>query len=91
MGGFAGLLPLVLIFGVFYFMIIKPQKKQQEQHRQMLSDLKIGDYVVTIGGIKGVITKIQDTEIRVRVATGVEMDFLKTAIARLDSKKADEE
>lgn len=91
MGGLTGLLPLVLIFGIFYFMIIKPQKKQQEQHRQMLTDLKVGDYVVTIGGIKGVLTKIQDTEVRVRIATNVEMDFLKTAIARLDSKKTDEE
>lgn len=85
------LLPLVAIFVIFYFMLIRPQKKQQQAHQQMLANLKVGDYILTIGGVKGVVTKIKDTEVRVRVATNVEIDFIRTAIARLDSREESEE
>ncbi|MCK4260918.1 MAG: preprotein translocase subunit YajC [Halanaerobiales bacterium] len=79
-------LPIIGIFAIFYFMLIRPQKKQQQQHKEMLTELKVGDYVITIGGIKGVITKIQDSEMKLRIATGVEIEVLRTAIARLDPK-----
>ncbi|AZR73107.1 preprotein translocase subunit YajC [Anoxybacter fermentans] len=85
------LLPLIVVFVIFYFMLIRPQKKQQQKHQEMLNNLKIGDYVITIGGIKGVITKIRDNEVKLRVATGVEMEFLKSAVARLDPKHEKEE
>ena len=58
-GGMESLLPLVLIFVVFYFLLIRPQQKKQKEHRPMLESLHRGDRVVTAGGIMGTITKVQ--------------------------------
>ena len=55
-----GLLPMILIFVVFYFIMIRPQKKQQKKQAEMRNNLKVGDKVVTIGGICGKIAKIKD-------------------------------
>lgn len=87
MGGQAtSLIFMLVLFGAMYFMMIRPQKKQQQEHQSMLNNLAAGDSIITIGGLKGVITKIKDTEVRVRVASGVEVDFVKSAIARLEPK-----
>lgn len=92
MGGQAsGLIFMLVLFGAMYFMMIRPQKKQQQEHQAMLTNLAVGDYIITIGGMKGVITKLKDTEVRIRVASGVEVDFVKSAIARLEPKDEDKE
>ncbi len=77
------ILPWVLIFGIFWFFLIRPQQKQKKEHQQMLDDLKSGDSVVTIGGIKGKVIKIKDNNIKVRVSSNVDIDFVKNAIARV--------
>ena len=77
-GGFGALVPLILMFAIFYFLLIRPQQKKQKQHRQMISDLKKGDRVITSGGLYGRITGLTDTvvtleiseKVRVKVARG---------------------
>ena len=87
-----GLLPFALIFVVFYFLLIRPQKKQKEKHEEMVSTLKPGDKVLTNAGIYGTITKIEDEKAVIRVADGVKMEFLKSSIAqKLNNKIEDEE
>ena len=62
-GGFASLLPFILMIVVFYFLLIRPQRKKDKETKQMLSELGAGDVIVTIGGIKGKIVKVKDDEI----------------------------
>jgi preprotein translocase subunit YajC len=84
MEALTGILPFVLIFGVFWFFLIRPQQKQQKAHKEMLSRLKAGDEVITIGGIKGKIIKIKDNNIRLRVSSNVDIDVIKTSIRQLN-------
>ncbi len=77
------LLPWILIFGVFWFFLIRPQRKQQKQHQQMLDELEVGDEVVTAGGIRGKIIKIHDDSIRLRISTDVDIDLMKNSVSRL--------
>ena len=83
--GGAGLLmqfaPLILIFVVFYFLLIRPQQKRAKEHRDMLGALRRGDRVVTGGGIIGLVTKvIGDNELQVEVADGVRVRIIKQTI-----------
>ena len=70
----AGILPLLLIFVVFYFLLIRPQQRKVKQHKEMLSNLKRGDKIVTSGGIIGTINKVADNrELTLEVAENVEI------------------
>ena len=80
------ILPWVLIFGIFWFFLIRPQQKQKKEHQNMLENLSIGDKIVTIGGIKGKIIKLQDNNVRVRVSSNVDIDFVKNSISRVEEK-----
>lgn len=75
-------LPLVLIFVVFWFLMIRPQQKRMKEHRALVSAAKKGDKVVTNGGILGTITKAVDGEndVEVEIATGVKVRVLRSAI-----------
>ncbi|MDZ7672124.1 MAG: preprotein translocase subunit YajC [Halanaerobiales bacterium] len=84
-------LPWVLIFGVFWFFLIRPQRKQQKEHDNMLDNLKVGDRIVTIGGLKAKIVKIKEDNIRLRVSSNVDIDVVQKAIARLDKSEEVEE
>jgi len=75
----------VFIVIVYVFMIL-PRKKQEKKHNDMVSELKRGDAVTTIGGIKGEVAKVKEDSIVVRVADGVEIEFVKRAIAGRDEK-----
>jgi preprotein translocase subunit YajC len=66
-GGALMWLPLVLIFGVFYFLLILPQQRRQKKWQKMLSELKTGDKVVTSGGLRGVIVALRDEYVHLRV------------------------
>lgn len=74
----AGFLPLVLIFGVFYFLLIMPQQRRQKKWREMLENLKAGDKVVTSGGIRGTILSIKEDGVTLRVPP----DNLRIEVAR---------
>ena len=81
MGGFESLLPLVLIFVVFYFLLIRPQQKKQKQHREMLEALRRGDRIVTAGGIIGTITKANETELTVEIAEEVKVRVMRAMVS----------
>ena len=83
--GIVGLLfPLVLIIGVFYFFIYRPQQKREEEHQEMVENLEQGDKVVTVGGIHGTIQKIDEDSILAQVdSKGTRLRFNKDSIASL--------
>jgi preprotein translocase subunit YajC len=83
------LAPLVLIFVVFYFLLIRPQQKKAKQHKGMISALRRGDRVVTSGGIIGVVTKVVgDTELQVEIAENVRVRVARSAVSELVTKSA---
>lgn len=86
-GGFVGLLlPLVLIFGVFYFFIYRPQQKREQEHQDMVDSLERGDKIVTVGGVHGTVQKIDDDSILAQVdSKGTKLRFDKDAVASLDN------
>ena len=72
---------LVLIFGVFYFLIIRPQRKRQQGQQQLLSDLRPGDRVITIGSIYGRIESLREDSIVLKVESGATIRFARNSIA----------
>jgi preprotein translocase subunit YajC len=86
LGGFTQLLPIVLIFAVFYVLLIRPQQKRQRQLQETISTLKIGDRVVTTGGIIGVITTVRDTSFLIRSADKSILEIARSAVAGIDDE-----
>jgi preprotein translocase subunit YajC len=80
------LVPLVFMFAIFYFLLIRPQQKKAKEHQALLSSLKKGDQVVTAGGMHGKVTAIDDTIVTLEVATGVNIKINKGFIATLIKK-----
>jgi preprotein translocase subunit YajC len=70
-----------VFIGIFYFLIIMPRKKQEKKHNSLLEALQRGDKVITIGGIKGEITRIKDYTVSLRVNETMQIELLKKAIA----------
>ncbi len=86
-GGMESLLPLVLIFVVFYFLLIRPQQKKQKAHREMLGNLHRGDRIVTSGGLIGKISRIpNESELVVEIAEGVKVRVLRGMISEVSAK-----
>ena len=84
MEGIGAFLPLILIFGVFYILLIRPQQKKVKQHREMLTNLKKGDKIITSGGIIGLIKKVNDNkELLVEISNDVEIKIAPGMIADL--------
>lgn len=79
--GFIGLFPLILIFLIFYFLLIRPQQKKAKEHREMLSAIKKGDEVITSGGIHGNIVGIADNVITLEIANNVRVKVSREYIA----------
>lgn len=73
--------PFILMGGIFYFMLYRPQKQEQQKRQRMLDSLKKGDKVVTIGGMFGVITAISEKKVTLKLAEDVEVDFARSAIS----------
>jgi preprotein translocase subunit YajC len=80
---FMSLLPLVLMFVVLYFVMIRPQMKKQKEHRAMVEALAKGDEVATAGGLLGRVTKLGDNYLGVEVAPGVEVQIQRTAVVQV--------
>ena len=78
--------PFLLMGLIFYFMLYKPQKKEQQKRARMLSALKKGDKVITVGGMYGVVTAIDDKKIVLKVADKVEIEFVKTAVNQVEGR-----
>jgi preprotein translocase subunit YajC len=84
------LIPFVAIIGIFYFLIIRPQNKKQKDTQKMLSAVKKGDKIVTIGGIHGVIQSVKDQSVIVRVDDNVKLEFNRSAISSVESSAREE-
>ena len=82
------LLPLALIFVLFYFLLIRPQQRRAKQHKQMVAAMKTGDEVATNGGLLGRVTDLDDNCVTLKVATGVNVQVQRHAIAQMVPKGA---
>ena len=98
---FMSFMPLIFIIGIFYFLIIRPQRKKQKDTQQMISALKKGDKIVTIGGIHGTIQTVRENTLIVRVDENTKLEFSRSAVSTVvsqakedkedkESKKSDE-
>jgi len=85
-GGIMQFLPLIVIFAVFYFMLIRPQMKRSKEHKTMVSTLSKGDEVVTTGGVLGKITKLSDSFITLQLAENVSVKVQRHAVANVMPK-----
>ncbi len=82
----SGMLPLVLMFVVLYFVMIRPQMKKQKEHRSMIDALAKGDEVATAGGLLGKVTKMGDGLLSVEIAPGVEVQLQRSAVVQVMPK-----
>ena len=82
--GWAGLIPLAMMLGVFYFLLIAPMRRRQKQQQEMIGALKTGDRVVTSGGIYGTIVGIKDDRLTLRIADQVKIEVAKASVSGLD-------
>ncbi|MGE5575868.1 MAG: preprotein translocase subunit YajC [Syntrophothermus sp.] len=76
-------LPFIIMLAIFYFILWRPQSQQQKKRKQMLSELKKGDRIVTVGGIHGEITGLKDEVVTVRIADKVEVKLSKSAVGQV--------
>ncbi len=81
------MMPLILMFVVLYFLMIRPQQKKAKEHKKMLETLSKGDKVVTAGGICGVVANVKDNIITVKIADNVRVDFIKSSITQVEKGK----
>ncbi|MEQ8288736.1 MAG: preprotein translocase subunit YajC [Gammaproteobacteria bacterium] len=85
-GGFISFLPLIILFAVFYFMLIRPQLKQAKQHKQLVAGLSKGDEVVTSGGLLGKIKEVGDNFIVVEIAKETDVKVQKQSVSAVMPK-----
>lgn len=86
-GAFTSFVPLILIFAIMYFLLIRPQQKKVKEHQAMVAAVRRGDQVVTQGGLIGKVTKVKDDgEVEVEIASGVNVRVVKSTIAQVRSK-----
>ena len=87
LGALGGLLPMLLIIGVFYMLLIRPQQKRQRELQQTIAELKAGDRVVTTGGVIGTITTVKDTSFLIRSADKSILEIARSAIAGIEGEE----
>ena len=79
--------PILLMIVIFYFLLYRPQKKEQKKRAEMLSSLKKGDRVITIGGLHGTITALNEKNVTLRIAEKVEVDVSRTAVNHFQNQQ----
>ncbi len=85
--GVAQFVPLILIFGIMYFLLIRPQQKKVKEHQKMVSALRRGDQIVTQGGLIGKVVKVKEGgEVEVEIAEGVKVRVIQSTVAQVLSK-----
>jgi preprotein translocase subunit YajC len=89
-GAIVNFLPLVAIIAIFYFLIIRPQNKKQKETQKMLSALKKGDRIVTIGGIHGTIQSVKENTVILRVDDTTKLEFSRSAVSSVESQAREE-
>jgi preprotein translocase subunit YajC len=78
-----GILPWLLIFAIFYFLMIRPQQRRMKEHQAAIAAVKKGDEVITGGGIRGRVTKVADDEAEVEIASGVKVRVVKSTLSQV--------
>ena len=81
------MIPMLLVFGVFYLLLIRPQQRKQRQLQATIAELKAGDRVVTTGGVIGIITAVRDTSFLIRSADKTILEIARTAVAGVDTEE----
>lgn len=84
--GITSLVPLIIMFAIFYFLLIRPQQKKAKEHKALLEALKKGDHVVTAGGMHGKVSAVEENIVTLEVANGVNIKFNKGHIAAIIDK-----
>lgn len=87
LGALGGLVPMLLIIGVFYMLLIRPQQKRQRQLQETIAKLKTGDRIVTTGGVIGVITSIRDSSLLIRSADKSILEIARSSVAGIDEEE----
>ncbi|MHB8158677.1 MAG: preprotein translocase subunit YajC [Desulfocucumaceae bacterium] len=90
-GQYGTIIYIVALFALLYFLMIRPQQQRQKKHQEMVRGMKVNDRVVTAGGILGTVVKVKEEAIVLRIADGVRIEVLKTAIAQVRESSAGEE
>ncbi|MEM9430932.1 MAG: preprotein translocase subunit YajC [Pseudomonadota bacterium] len=86
-GGLAGFIPIILIFAIMYFLMIRPQQKKIREHKQMVEALRRGDQVVTQGGLIGKVVRVKDdNELEVEISDGVKVRVVRHTVAQVMNK-----
>jgi len=80
------IVPTMLIIGIMYFLMIRPQQKRLKEHRDMVAAIRRGDTIVTSGGIIGKVTKVDDQELQVEIADGVRIKLLRSTVSEVRGK-----
>jgi len=80
--GASSLIFLVVLIGLFYFMLIRPQKRRVQEHAELVNSISLGDKVITIGGMHGTVRALGDDQIELEIAPGTTVRFVKSAISR---------
>lgn len=80
------IVPTMLIIGIMYFLMIRPQQKRLKEHRDMVASIRRGDTIVTSGGIIGKVAKVEDQELQVEIAEGVKVKLLRSTISEVRGK-----
>jgi preprotein translocase subunit YajC len=80
-GGLGAFVPLILMFAIFYFLLIRPQQKKAKQHRELLSTIKKGDEVISSGGLYGLVTGVTEDTVTMEIAPKVRVKVSRNAIA----------
>lgn len=86
LGALGGFVPMLLIIGVFYMLLIRPQQKRQRELQQTIAQLKAGDRVVTTGGVIGTITTVRDTSFLIRSADKSILEISRSAVAGIEEE-----
>lgn len=88
-GGLGMFIPMILILVMFYFILIRPQRKQQKVQEEMRKNLRVGDKIVSVGGIHGLVSGMTDRTVSVKVSDGLSIKFDRSAVASVESKGKD--
>lgn len=86
MDSFTAIAPLIFIFAIMYFLMIRPQQQRMKQHKQMVENVRRGDTVVTAGGVVGRVTKVDDAELSVEIADNVQIRVIKSTLSEVRAK-----
>lgn len=88
MGAFSMIIYIVLIFGLLWFIMIRPQQKQAKKRAEMLTALKAGDRIVTIGGICGTISRITEDKVYIEISDGIVIEMLRNSISSVETEES---